>query len=88
MPARQEPRVDAEPAIIGRAVELVTTHRELLGLKSLHDVFPSAPRREEVHRLLARIVEDPHARKEVHALIHATGVPVYETDPAEPSICS
>jgi hypothetical protein len=73
-------------ASIGRATELLMTHRELLGLKSLHDAFSSAPRREDVRRLLEQVVAGPHERKEVHALIHARGAPVYETDPAYPGL--
>src|SRR5215470_1229507 len=71
-------------AMIGRAVELIMTHTELLSIKSLHGIFPTAPRREEVRRLLEHIVADPHDRKEAHALIHAAGKPVYEADPSNP----
>ncbi len=71
-------------AAIGRAVELLVTHSELLGIKSLQDVFPAAPRREEVRRLLEGIVTDPDNRKEARALIHGAGRSVYETNPAYP----
>lgn len=89
--AREEAKVASRSATgqiehwakIGRAVELVMTHTELLGLKSLHGVFASAPRREEVKSLLERLVNDTQ-RDEVRALIRAAGGPVYETDPAYP----
>ena len=71
-------------AIIGRAAELVMAHPELLGLKSFHGAFPSTPKRDEIHQLLRRIVDKPHDRKEALALIHASGAPVYETDPEHP----
>lgn len=71
-------------ASIGRATEIVLTHREVLGLMGLNDLFPAGPRQEEVHRLLTRLVEHPEARAEALALIHAQGVPVYETDSAHP----
>jgi hypothetical protein len=71
-------------ASIGRATEILMTHRELLGLSGLNDLFPAGSRREEVHRLLTRLVEQPEARAEALALIHAQGAPVYETDSAHP----
>lgn len=71
-------------ASIGRATEMLMSHRELIGIKSLNDVFPSSPRREEIHRLLTHLVEKPHDRKQAHALILRAGTPVYETDPAHP----
>ena len=71
-------------ASIGRATELLITHRELLGIKSVNDAFPAAPRRDEVHRLLSQLVENPKDREAVRTAIHAADVPVYETDPAHP----
>jgi len=69
-------------ASIGRATEILVTHREVLELRGLNDLFPAGPRREEVHRLLTRLVEHPEAREKALALIHAQGAPVYETDSA------
>src|SRR5260370_27608762 len=71
-------------AAIGRAVELLVTHSELLGIKSLQDVFPAAPRREEVRRPLAGIVTGPRNRKEAPARTHGAGRSVYETNTACP----
>lgn len=75
-------------ARIGRAVEVIVAHQELMALKRVGDVlapvFPSAARREEMHHLLARLVEHPDDREEAKAIIEAAGAPVYEADPARP----
>ncbi len=79
-------------AMIGRAVEVILAHRELLGLKSagrvLAEAFPSANRREAVHDLLKRIVENPAEREKAKSLIRRAGTPVYATDPNHPGMIS
>jgi len=76
-------------ASIGRAVEAILAHRELLALKGagelLASLFPSANRRQEVHDLLTRLAttSDREAAKE---LIRAGGKPLYTTDPHHPGM--
>jgi hypothetical protein len=74
-------------ASIGRAVEMLVAHSELLTLKRAGDLLSpvfSSVRREEVHRLLAGLVANPAEREKALQVIHAAGGPVYETDPAYP----
>jgi len=76
-------------ARIGRAVEAILAHRELLGLKGageiLSAIFPSPTLRQEVHDLLTRIATTDD-RETAKALIHASGTPLYETDPNHPGL--
>jgi hypothetical protein len=76
-------------AKIGRAVEMILAHNELLTLKRagelLTPVYPSAARRREVHKLLNRVAAGVD-REEVKTRIRATGAPVYATDPAYPGM--
>lgn len=74
-------------ATLGRAVEVIVAYREVLALKRAGQTLPIPTfiRREEVHELLARLVEDVD-RKNVKARIHAAGTPLYTTDPAYPGI--
>jgi hypothetical protein len=76
-------------ARIGRAVETLVAHQELLTLKKVGElltpVFPSAARRREVHDLLTRVTAD-RDRERLKAEIHATGKPVYATDKDHPGM--
>lgn len=76
-------------ARIGRAVETILAHRELLALKEagelLTPVFSSPVRRQQVHDLLMRIVMDPD-REATKAALRAAGKPLYETDPEHPGL--
>jgi hypothetical protein len=47
--------------------------------------IPAFVRREEVHDLLARLVEDTN-REKVKTRIRAAGTPVYTTDPEHPGM--
>jgi ParD-like antitoxin of type II ParDE toxin-antitoxin system len=74
-------------ASIGRAVEMLVAHSELLALKRAGDLLSpvfSSVRRDEVHRLLSELVASPGEREKVLRLIHAGGGPVYESDPDHP----
>ncbi|MBI4638741.1 MAG: hypothetical protein HY727_20580 [Candidatus Rokubacteria bacterium] len=72
-------------ATLGRAVEVMVAYREVLALKRAGQTLPIPTfiRREEVHELLARLVEDVD-RKNVKTRIRAAGTPLYTTDPAYP----
>ena len=76
-------------ARIGRAVEAILAHRELLALKEagelLTPVFHSPVRRQEVHDLLMRVVTNPD-REATKAALRAAGTPLYETDPEHPGV--
>jgi hypothetical protein len=76
-------------ARIGRAVEVILAHQELLALKQVGElltpVFPSAARREEVHALLTRIA-DSADREATKASLHASGTPLYAADPEHPGL--
>lgn len=76
-------------AKIGRAVEAVLAHEELLTLKKtgelLRPVFPSATRRKEVHDLLARVAASED-RRTVKAAVRAKGQPIYAADPDDPEM--
>ena len=76
-------------ARIGRAVEAILAHRELLGVKGagelLSSLFPSPTLRQEVHDLLMRVATTTD-REAVKTLIRAGGTPLYTTDPDRPGL--
>jgi len=74
-------------ATLGRAVEVMVAYRDVLALKKAGQALPipTFVRREEVHELLARLVEDVD-RENVKARIHAAGTPLYTTDPDYPGM--
>ena len=76
-------------ARIGRAVEAILAHQELLTLKQLGDLltplYPSATRRQEVHDLLAGIAAGAD-REATKATLRAAGTPLYATDPEHPGM--
>jgi len=76
-------------ARIGRAIEAILAHQELLTLKRVGEIlaplYPSTERRREVHDLLTRIAMSPD-RETTTAALRATGKPVYATDPAHPGL--
>ena len=76
-------------ARIGRAVEAVLAHQELLTLKQvgelLEPLYPSAARRSEVHDLLTRIASSTD-REVTKAALRDAGAPLYATDPDYPGM--
>lgn len=74
-------------ATLGRAVEVMVAYRDVLALKSAGQALPLPTfiRREEVHELLARLLEDVD-REKVKARIRAAGTPLYTSDPAHPGM--
>ena len=74
-------------ATLGRAVEVIVAYQEVLALKRAGQTLPipTFVRREEVHELLARLVEDVD-RKTVKARIQTAGTPLYTTDPEYPGM--
>lgn len=76
-------------ARIGRAVEALLSHRELLTLKQVGELltplYPSAARRQEVHDLLTQIAASCD-REVITTALRATGAPVYATDPEHPGM--
>lgn len=74
-------------ARVGRAVEAVLAHGELLGLKRagsmLTPVFPRADRRRQVHALLTKIAAE-NDRSPVTKRIHDAGGVVYAGSPGSP----
>lgn len=74
-------------ATLGRAVEVMAAYRDVLALKRAGQAlpFPTFVRHEEVHGLLARLVEDT-SREKVKARIRAAGTPLYTTDPDHPGM--
>lgn len=72
-------------ATLGRAVEAMVAYREVLALKRAGEALPipSFVRRDEVHDLLARLVEDVD-RETVKGRIRASGAPIYAADPEHP----
>lgn len=74
-------------ATLGRAVEAMATYRDVLALKRAGQTLPIPPfvRRDEVHDLLARLVEDVD-RETVRARIKASGTPLYTIDPDYPGM--
>jgi hypothetical protein len=76
-------------ARIGRAVEAVLAHQELLTLKQVGELltpmYPSAARRREVHDLLTRIAASTD-REVTKTALRADGTPLYATDPEHPGM--
>jgi ParD-like antitoxin of type II bacterial toxin-antitoxin system len=74
-------------ARIGRAMEAILAHRELLGLKQAGDLLTpldlSAARRHEVHDLLDGIAKSAD-REVTKSALRTAGRPVYATDPNHP----
>jgi len=76
-------------ARIGRAVEAILAHQELLTLKQVGELlaplYPSADRRREVHDLLTRITASVD-REATKSVLRASGTPLYATDPEHPGM--
>lgn len=74
-------------ATLGRAVEVMVAYRDVLALKRTGQALPMPAfvRREDVHDLLARLIEDPD-REHVKARIRAAGTPLYTMDPDHPGM--
>jgi len=76
-------------ALIGRAVEAILAHQELLTLKQVGEIltplFPSAARRQEVHDLLTRIAASTD-REPTKKALRESGAPLYATDPEHPGL--
>ena len=72
-------------ATLGRAVEVLVAYMEVLALKRAGQSLPIPKfvRREEVHDVLARLVDDPD-RQAVKSRIRAAGTPVYTSDADHP----
>jgi ParD-like antitoxin of type II bacterial toxin-antitoxin system len=72
-------------ATLGRAVELVNGHREILALKRVGETLtmPRYVSPQEIHDVLMRLVEDPD-REAVKTAIRAGGGPIYSEDPDDP----
>jgi hypothetical protein len=71
-------------ATLGRAVEVLLAHREVLALKRAGQLpVPAFADREELQGLLMRLIETGD-REDVKARIRRAGTPVYTTDPAHP----
>lgn len=75
-------------ARIGRAVEALLAHEELLALKRagelLTPVFPSAAWRRELHDLLTQVAASD--REVAKVVIRASGKVRYAGDPAHPGL--
>jgi hypothetical protein len=76
-------------ALIGRAVEAILAHQELLTLKQVGEVltplYPSVARRQEVHDLLTRIAASTD-REPTKKALRESGAPLYATDPERPGM--
>lgn len=74
-------------ATLGRAVEVMVVYRDVLALKRAGQALPipTFVGRDEVHEVLARLVEDLD-REEVKARIQAAAMPLYTTDPDFPGM--
>jgi hypothetical protein len=74
-------------ATLGRAVEVLVAYSEVLALKRAGQTLPvpAFVNRDEVHGLLARLVEDGD-RETVKARIRSAGTPLYTTDPEHPGL--
>ena len=72
-------------ATLGRAVEVMASHRELLALKRAGERLSVPPygTPQQIHDVLTRIVNDPD-REGVKADIRAAGTPIYGADPDDP----
>jgi hypothetical protein len=73
-------------ATLGRAVEVIAGHREVLALKRVgqHLSIPPYVSPQEIHDLLTRIGNDPD-REAIKADIRAAGTPIYSGDPDDPT---
>ena len=74
-------------ATLGRAVEAMVSYRDVLALKRAGQTLPipTFMPREEVHGLLAGLVEDVD-RERVKARIRAGGTPLYAAAPDDPGM--
>jgi len=74
-------------ATLGRAIETMVAYRDVLALKRAGEALPipAFVRREDLHEVLARLVEDPD-REQVKARIRAAGGAVYATDSEHPGM--
>ena len=72
-------------ATLGRAVEAMIAHRDVLALKRVGEELPIPPfvHPDEVRETLARLVDDAR-RDGVTARIRAAGAPFYASDPGHP----
>ena len=72
-------------ATLGRAVEVMTGHREVLALKRAgeHLAMPRYVNPREIHDVLTQVANDPD-RESVKARIRAGGGPLYSGDPDDP----
>jgi ParD-like antitoxin of type II ParDE toxin-antitoxin system len=72
-------------AMLGRAVEVMTGHREVLALKRVgeHLAMPPYVSPQAIHDLLVKIGNDPD-REAIKAEIRAAGTPIYSGDPDDP----
>jgi ParD-like antitoxin of type II bacterial toxin-antitoxin system len=74
-------------ATLGRAIEVLVAYSQVLALKRAGQALPvpTFVSRDEVHDLLARLVEDVD-RETVKARIRSAGTPLYTTDPDHPGM--
>jgi hypothetical protein len=74
-------------ATLGRAIEVLVAYSQVLALKRAGQALPvpTFVSRDEVHDLLARLVEDVD-REAVKARIRYAGTPLYTTDPDHPGM--
>jgi hypothetical protein len=72
-------------ATLGRAVEMIAGHSEVLALKRAGQrlTMPPYVGPQEIHDALMRLVDDPD-RETVKAEIGAGGTPLYGVDPDNP----
>jgi hypothetical protein len=75
---------------IGRAVEALVAHQELLALKKAGDllgpVFPTAARRKQVHDVLQQIAASADRSAAIAVVQSSSGGRRYATDPAHPGM--
>jgi hypothetical protein len=74
-------------ATLGRALEVMVAYWDVLALKKAGQTLPipTFVRREDVHALLTRLIEE-RDREAVKARIRAAGTPVYTSDPDHPGM--
>lgn len=74
-------------ATLGRAVEALVAHQEVLALKRVGQTLPipAFVPREELREVLWRLIEDAD-REKVRARVRAAGTPVYTTDRDHPDL--
>ena len=74
-------------ATLGRAVEMIAGHGEVLALKRAGErlTLPPYVGPQDVHDALTRMAEDPD-RDVVKARIRAAGGPIYSGDPHDPDV--